>query len=196
MGFSDKSEIIEKGKNLLVLRNKGKIPHNLTIEMSGVSKSFFSPNTSLPEGSDSNLLLTTKTAQACLRDFFISCSGATSEAAFSVPLNSAFKLIIDDVEYYFTNVQDYVQRAKEILPVDTEVMLLEDLCEHATNEVGITLEPNKPFKLIIDGEEHLFNNVQELMDRTLEFPDFQIVPFVHVGEIPVNVFDLKTSKNF
>ena len=196
MGFSEKSEIIERGKNLLVLRNKDKSSHNLTIEMSGVSKSFFSPNTSLPEGSDSNLLLTTKTVQACLRDFFISCDGATSEAVFNVPLNTAFKLIIDDVEYYFTNIQDYLQRAKNILPVHTDVMILEDMYERATDEAGITLEPNTPFKIIIDGEEHVFNSIQELIDRAEEFPDLSLIPFVHTSEIPVNVFDLRTSKNY
>lgn len=195
MDLSDKlvrSEIIEKGKNVLVLRNKGKESHTVTLEMSGVSKSFFSLDTSSTE--NSNLLLTAKTIQTCLRDFYINCDGATSEASFSMPLNSAFKLIIDGVEYYFTNVQEYVNTAHERIPLKSEVLFVKDICENSTHEAGLTVKPNDPFKIKIDGQEYIFNSVQDLINRSNEIPSFKVQSFVHVSEIPVEFYDLKTSK--
>lgn len=190
------SEIIEKGRNVLVLRNKGEASNNITIEMSGVSQSYFETNTSSPIGSDSNLLLTTKTIQACLRDFYISCDGSTPETSFDIPLNTAFKIIIGTTEYYFTNVQDYLDRAKEVLPLYTEVMLVKDPCENATNEAGISLDANTPFKITIDSIDHYFDNIQDLINKSEQYPNLTLLPFVSIDDIPIDVFSFKTSKNY
>ncbi len=166
------SEIIEKGRNVLVLRNKGEASNNITIEMSGVSQSYFETNTSSPIGSDSNLLLTTKTIQACLKDFYISCDGSTPETSFDIPLNTAFKIIIGTTEYYFTNVQDYLDRAKEVLPLYTEVMLVKAPCENATEATGY-IDIEGRWDLVLDNIVHLQNatalEISNYLNNTEDF---------------------------
>ena len=129
MDFSqyDKSDSIMRGKNVIVLQNlDGLDSKKILIELSTASSSAFT----YPEGEleqYDNLDLTAKVVQACLREYYVNCIDATTEAAIHMPMYTPFVITVDSVPYHFDDIADFLQR-KDSLPfsIDTDVLRFKD----------------------------------------------------------------------
>ena len=202
MDFSqyDKSDSIMRGKNVIVLQNlDGFDSKKILIELSTASSSNFD----YPEGEleqYDNLDLTAKVVQACLREYYVNCIDATTEAAIHMPMYTPFVITVDFVPYHFDDIADFLQR-KNSLPfsIDTDVLRFKDACSDATFEATVKLKPDQPFSITINnGTKYIFENIDDFIAKSRDVFDAEIQStlFVPKKEIPVKQFSILTSRPF
>lgn len=202
MDFSqyDKSDSIMRGKNVIVLQNlDGLDSKKILIELSTASSSNFD----YPEGEleqYDNLDLTAKVVQACLREYYVNCIDATTEAAIHMPMYTPFVITVDFVPYHFDDIADFLQR-KDSLPfsIDTDVLRFKDACSDATFEATVKLKIDQPFSITINnGTKYIFENIDDFIAKSRDVFDAEIQPtlFVPKKEIPVKQFSILTSRPF
>lgn len=202
MDFSqyDKSDSIMRGKNVIVLQNlDGLDSKKILIELSTASSSAFD----YPEGEleqYDNLDLTAKVVQACLREYYVNCIDATTEAAIHMPMYTPFVITVDFVPYHFDDIADFLQR-KDSLPfsIDTDVLRFKDACSDATFEATVKLKIDQPFSITINnGTKYTFENIDDFIAKSRDVFDAEIQPtlFVPKKEIPVKQFSILTSRPF
>ena len=191
MDFSqyDKSDSIMRGKNVIVLQNLDSLDSKkILIELSTASSSTFT----YPEGEleqYDNLDLTAKVVQACLREYYVNCIDATTEAAIHMPMYTPFVITVDSVPYHFDDIADFLQR-KDSLPfsIDTDVLRFKDAWPDATFEATVKLKPDQPFSITINnGTKYIFENIDDFIAKSIDVFDaeIQLTLFVPKEEIPV-----------
>lgn len=202
MDFSqyDKSDSIMRGKNVIVLQNlDGFDSKKILIELSTASSSNFD----YPEGEleqYDNLDLTAKVVQACLREYYVNCANATTEAAIHIPMYTPFVITVDFVPYHFDDIADFMAR-KNTLPfsIQTDILRFKDACSDATFEATVKLKPDQPFSITINnGTRYVFENIDDFIAKSRDVFDAEIQPtlFVPKKEIPVKQFSTLTSRPF
>ena len=201
MDFSKygKSDSILRGKNVLVLQNlDNDNTKKVVIELSSVSSSTFDFTEGGSEIYD-NLDLTAKIVQACLREYYVNCENATQEAAVVMGVYTPFTITINFVKYHFTDMADFLRR-KDVIPafLEVDVLRYKNICEDATIEAAVKLEIDKPFSITVNNTKYEFLNVQDFIDKSLDFFDAEIQHslFIPKSEVPVKEFSILTSRPF
>ena len=185
MDFSqyDKSDSIMRGKNVIVLQNlDGLDSKKILIELSTASSSTFTYLEGELEQYD-NLDLTAKVVQACLREYYLNCIDATTEAAIHMPMYTPFVITVDFVPYHFDDIADFLQR-KDTLPfsIDTDVLKLIDICADATFEAAVKLEIDQPFSITVNNTRYVFENIDDFISKSRDVFDAEIQPTLFVPE--------------
>lgn len=201
MDFSKygKSDSIVRGKNVLVLQNlDNDDTKKVVIELSSVSSSTFDFTEGGSEIYD-NLDLTAKIVQACLREYYVNCENATQEAAVVMGVYTPFTVTVNFVKYHFSDMADFLRR-KDVIPefLDVDVLRYKNICEDATIEAAVKLNVNKPFSISINNTKYEFLNVQDFIEKSLDFFDAEIQHslFIPKTEVPVKKFSILTSRPF
>lgn len=201
MDFSKygKSDSIVRGKNVLVLQNlDNDNTKKVVIELSSVSSSTFDFTEGGSEIYD-NLDLTAKIVQACLREYYVNCENATQEAAVVMGVYTPFTITINFVKYHFSDMADFLRR-KDVIPafLEVDVLRYKNICEDATIEAAVKLNVNKPFSISINNTKYEFLNVQDFIEKSLDFFDAEIQHslFIPKAEVPVKKFSILTSRPF
>ena len=102
-----RTDEIKPGVNKIIIRNPTENNVKLFLKISSVYNNYFKY---VPDTEDvyPNLLLTSKTIQACLAKPTFRCDMATHEGALIIDSNQPFDITIEDVVYSFDNVAHFL----------------------------------------------------------------------------------------
>lgn len=112
-----RTDTIKPGLNGILIRNISETDLKLFIQLSKINTNTFKYFSEAEMG-DANLLLTSKTIQACISKPFFNCEEASEEAAVILAYDQPFKITVNDLEYQFNNVQDFLQNGLETLDLE------------------------------------------------------------------------------
>lgn len=175
-----RTDIIKSGLNRIVIKNISEDNVKLFIQLTKINNNIFKY---VPETEEilPNLLLTSKTIQTCLREYYANCINATTEAAIHMPMYTPFVITVDSVPYHFDDIADFLQR-KDTLPfsIDTDVLRLRDICIDATFEAAVKLKPDQPFSITINGTRYVFENINDFISKYRDVFGVEIQPTLFV----------------
>ena len=112
-----RTDTIKPGRNDILIKNISEKNLKLFIQLTKINNNTFKY---IPETEDTfpNLLLTSKTIQACISKPFFNCEEASDEVAIRLSYDQPFKITINDVEYLFDNIQDFLINGSSILDLE------------------------------------------------------------------------------
>lgn len=112
-----RTDVIKPGTNGILIKNISETDLKLFIQLTKINDNTFKY---VPETEEMfpNLLLTSKTIQACISKPFFNCEEASDEVAIRLSYDQPFKIIINDAEYLFDNIQDFLTNGLDVLDLE------------------------------------------------------------------------------
>ena len=112
-----RTDTIKPGRNDILIKNISEKNLKLFIQLTKINDNTFKY---IPETEDTfpNLLLTSKTIQACISKPFFNCEEASDEVAIRLSYDQPFKITINDLQYHFNNIQDFLINGSSILDLE------------------------------------------------------------------------------